>query len=193
MEDVVAVRVDLGTGESRYFMTWGRIQDVVDPEPLEALVMRHASGYDLGGEPARALVCFALSESYLGGEQLRRVAVAEVVEADAWQPAGDSVLAHVFRPAPREPVRVDGGAVHLAEDQVAIPPPGAESKPASTSPPTAHRDPHRSRQGRDLPPRGRVPSAGSRWIGPSCCFGHQAHRSNDRCPKRHFRRASTPR
>lgn len=42
MEDVVAVRVELADGRSCYYLTWGRIQDPVDPKPLESLILRHA-------------------------------------------------------------------------------------------------------------------------------------------------------
>ena len=49
MEDLVAVAVELDNGEERFFMAWGRIQDTVDPEPLEQLVFSHCTGYSLGG------------------------------------------------------------------------------------------------------------------------------------------------
>ena len=34
MDDVVAVELGLGDGEPRYFLTWGRIQNAVDPAPV---------------------------------------------------------------------------------------------------------------------------------------------------------------
>jgi hypothetical protein len=45
MDDIVAVEIRLATGENRYFLTWGRIQDAVEPKPLAelVLVMRGAS------------------------------------------------------------------------------------------------------------------------------------------------------
>ena len=43
VEDLVAVEVELDNGEKRYFVTWGRVQDEVDPSPLEALVIRFAA------------------------------------------------------------------------------------------------------------------------------------------------------
>ena len=61
VEDVVAVAVTLETGERRYFMTWGRIQDTVDPEPLEALILEHASRVALGGTATSAEVCSSLA------------------------------------------------------------------------------------------------------------------------------------
>lgn len=63
MEDLVAIAVEVDTGETRYFLTWGRIQDNVDPEPLEAVVLRRAGGFDLGGDPIRVRVCDALREA----------------------------------------------------------------------------------------------------------------------------------
>jgi hypothetical protein len=63
MEDIVAVAVTLDNGERRYFMTWGRIQDSVDPQPLEDLVLRHARSNALGGEPVSSQVCTTLQEA----------------------------------------------------------------------------------------------------------------------------------
>src|SRR5215213_5823 len=60
MEDIVAVEVRLDTGERRYFLTWGRVQDAVDPTPLEALVLRHCGAFSLGGAPISAHVCPSL-------------------------------------------------------------------------------------------------------------------------------------
>jgi hypothetical protein len=57
MEDVIAVEVRLKDGSSRFFVTWGRIQDRVDPAPVCELVMRHVSEAMLGGEPLAATVC----------------------------------------------------------------------------------------------------------------------------------------
>lgn len=60
MEDIVAVEVRLQTGENRYFLTWGRIQDTVDPGPLAAVVLDQCRGFDLGGVPASARVRWSL-------------------------------------------------------------------------------------------------------------------------------------
>lgn len=40
VEHVVAVEVALTDGGKRYFLTWGRIQDAVDPAPLCEVVLR---------------------------------------------------------------------------------------------------------------------------------------------------------
>jgi hypothetical protein len=63
VDDVVAVAVELASGEQRYVITWGRMQDNVDPAPLEALVLRHAGGFDLGGDAVSARVCDSLQEA----------------------------------------------------------------------------------------------------------------------------------
>jgi hypothetical protein len=63
MEDIVAVRVDLEDGAHRFFLTWGRIQDIVDPEPLERLIFDHCKSFDLGGIPKKACVCYTLQEA----------------------------------------------------------------------------------------------------------------------------------
>ena len=39
MEDVAAVKVILSGGVERFFITWGRIQNIVDPSELESLIL----------------------------------------------------------------------------------------------------------------------------------------------------------
>jgi len=63
MEDVVAVAVELDNGGQRYFLTWGRIQDPVDPAPLEDLIMAQSRHFSLGGKPVSARVCYSLKEA----------------------------------------------------------------------------------------------------------------------------------
>lgn len=63
VEDLVAVAVELDSGDTRFFMTWGRIQDEVDPGPLQALVLHHAASFDLGGIATAARVCDSLQEA----------------------------------------------------------------------------------------------------------------------------------
>ena len=60
MHDIVAVEVKLTSGERRHFLTWGRIQDPVDPAPLAGVVLRHAGRFALGGEPKSARVLWSL-------------------------------------------------------------------------------------------------------------------------------------
>jgi hypothetical protein len=61
MEDLVAVEVTTANGPTCYFVTWGRIQDAVDPEPLEALILDVAAHFALPGTPVTACVCPSLS------------------------------------------------------------------------------------------------------------------------------------
>ena len=63
MEDVIAVQVRLADGGRRYFLTWGRIQDAVDPEPVCDVVMRFARLCSLGSEPVTARLCSTLREA----------------------------------------------------------------------------------------------------------------------------------
>jgi len=63
MERWVAVEVRTDAGRSRFFLTWGRIQDPVDPQPLEALSLQAAAHFSLGGRPVRARVCRTLGEA----------------------------------------------------------------------------------------------------------------------------------
>jgi hypothetical protein len=63
MDDVIAVRVALENGEARYFVTYGRIQEAVDPEPVSAIVLNYAESCSLGGKPMSASVCTTLREA----------------------------------------------------------------------------------------------------------------------------------
>jgi hypothetical protein len=63
VEDVVAVAVDLADGSSRYFLTWGRIQDKVDPGPVCEAVLRYAWSCSLGADPEGARLCATLREA----------------------------------------------------------------------------------------------------------------------------------
>jgi hypothetical protein len=63
MEDIVAVRVTLTSGRSRYFLTWGRIPEAIDPQPLLAIVRDNLDRFDLGGEPKAVDLCPTLQEA----------------------------------------------------------------------------------------------------------------------------------
>ena len=63
MDDVVAVRVTLASGVSRYFVTWGRVQDAVDPTDLQDLVLERCAGFSLGDVAVSAEVCASLQEA----------------------------------------------------------------------------------------------------------------------------------
>lgn len=65
MEDLVAVAVQLDTGEVRYFITWGRIQHAVDPQPLANLILEQSHHFALGGTALTACVCTTLQEAAL--------------------------------------------------------------------------------------------------------------------------------
>jgi hypothetical protein len=63
MEDLVAVQLTTVEGPVCYFITWGRIQDAVDPEPLEKLILEVADHFGLPGSPASARVCRSLQDA----------------------------------------------------------------------------------------------------------------------------------
>jgi len=60
VEDIVAVEVTTDTGRRVYLLTWGRIQDRVDPQPLERLIMAVAGRFKMPGRPVSARVCDSL-------------------------------------------------------------------------------------------------------------------------------------
>jgi hypothetical protein len=45
MDDWVALEVKTDSGRSGFFVTWGGIQDAVDPGPLEELTLRLAKRF----------------------------------------------------------------------------------------------------------------------------------------------------
>jgi hypothetical protein len=63
MDDVVAVQVRLNDGTSRYLMTWGRIQDPVDPGGLEEVIRGSLDGFALGGDPVSVALCPSLQDA----------------------------------------------------------------------------------------------------------------------------------
>lgn len=63
VENIVAIAVALETGDERFFITWGRIQDTVDEGELLALVLRHSTTFSLGGVPTSARACVTLQEA----------------------------------------------------------------------------------------------------------------------------------
>jgi hypothetical protein len=63
VDDVIAVAVRLADGRQRYFLTWGRIQDRIDPGPVCDLVFRFSRSCSLGGAPVGARLCATLREA----------------------------------------------------------------------------------------------------------------------------------
>ena len=63
MEDIVAVAVSTDTGAVTYFLTWGRIQDRVDPETLENLIMSVVGRFSIPGTAVSARLCDSLQEA----------------------------------------------------------------------------------------------------------------------------------
>ena len=63
MEDVIAVEVELAGGAKCYFLTFGRVQDAVDPEPVAKLVLTHARAFKIDGVVTSARVCSTLREA----------------------------------------------------------------------------------------------------------------------------------
>jgi hypothetical protein len=41
VDDVVAIKAKTDEGKTRYWLTWGRLFDAVDPEPMIAVVRPH--------------------------------------------------------------------------------------------------------------------------------------------------------
>ena len=63
VEELIAVRLTLASGEERFVVTWGRIQDTVDPAPVEQIVLERSTGFSLGSEAVRAEMCATLQEA----------------------------------------------------------------------------------------------------------------------------------
>jgi hypothetical protein len=63
MEDVVAVALTSTDGSVCYFVTWGRVQDAVDPRPLENLILTVADQFAIPGTPVSARLCDSLQDA----------------------------------------------------------------------------------------------------------------------------------
>jgi hypothetical protein len=63
MEDLVAVEVTTNEHVSCYFITWGRIQHAVDPEPLQDLILTVAAHFAIPGTPSSVRLCDSLQEA----------------------------------------------------------------------------------------------------------------------------------
>lgn len=63
MEDIVALRVVLSSGEARFFLTWGRVAGTANLEPLEALLWQSLHMFSLGGTPVDVKACDTLQEA----------------------------------------------------------------------------------------------------------------------------------
>ena len=63
MEDIVAITLELESGSKLYLLTWGRIQDAVDPAPLENLVFEQSVNRVFGEKLVRAHLCRSLQEA----------------------------------------------------------------------------------------------------------------------------------
>ncbi|HLU08566.1 MAG TPA: hypothetical protein VK003_02790 [Oceanobacillus sp.] len=63
MEDIVALALELENGSRLYVLTWGRIQDAVDPAPLEQLVFEQSVNRVFGEKLVRARLCQSLQEA----------------------------------------------------------------------------------------------------------------------------------
>ncbi len=58
----------MADGTKRYFLALGRIQDVVDPAGITALVLERSQVYDLQGRAVGAELCEMLREAADSGE-----------------------------------------------------------------------------------------------------------------------------
>ena len=63
MEIIVALEVGLANGDSTHFMTWGRVQDVVEPESVERVVLTYAQLVGLPAKAVKARLCRSLQEA----------------------------------------------------------------------------------------------------------------------------------
>jgi hypothetical protein len=63
MENVIAIRAKTDQGQARYWLTWGRLFDAVDPEPMIAAVRPHLRWSDRHGEIVEITVCRSLQEA----------------------------------------------------------------------------------------------------------------------------------
>jgi hypothetical protein len=65
MEDVVAMALQLQSGEEAYVLTWGRLQHAVDPLPLAYIVLKHAGRFSLSTVVTGVRLCESLREAVI--------------------------------------------------------------------------------------------------------------------------------
>jgi hypothetical protein len=63
MEDVIAIRARTDQGQVRYWRTWGRLFDPVEPDPMIAAVRPHLRWSDKQGEIVEITICVSLQEA----------------------------------------------------------------------------------------------------------------------------------
>jgi hypothetical protein len=63
MENIVALRVRLANGQRRYFLTWGRVFDPIDPTSLIDAVWKHLPKYQLPAKAVALDMCDSLQEA----------------------------------------------------------------------------------------------------------------------------------
>lgn len=63
MDDVVALKVTLSSGEERLFLTWGRVLGATAETELASAARPHVDGYNLGGSVDIIRVCPSLQEA----------------------------------------------------------------------------------------------------------------------------------
>jgi hypothetical protein len=99
VEDIVAVEVQLESGARRYFLTWGRIQDAVDPAPLARLVLSHAHRFGpLDGVPKSSRVLWSLHPALQAPEffecffDMCQIHIPTGDEYEAWRKSMDAAM-----------------------------------------------------------------------------------------------------
>jgi hypothetical protein len=63
MDEIIALRVELANEQRRFFLTWGRLADPVDPTSLIDIVQPQLRRFALGGDIARVEVCATLQDA----------------------------------------------------------------------------------------------------------------------------------
>ncbi len=63
MDDIVAVRAETDAGQVGFWLTWARVFDAIDPDPMIAAIRPHLRLVDQRGELAQVRVCLSLQEA----------------------------------------------------------------------------------------------------------------------------------
>jgi hypothetical protein len=99
VEQIVAVEVQLESGARRHFLTWGRIQDAVDPRPLARLVLKHAHHFGpMDGVPMSSRVLWSLHPALQAPEffecffEMCQVKIPTGDDYEAWRMSMDAAM-----------------------------------------------------------------------------------------------------
>lgn len=63
MNKIISVAIKCDNNKINYFITFGRLQSIINGERIEAIVLNTSKNYALDGNPCLAEVCYSLKDA----------------------------------------------------------------------------------------------------------------------------------